>query len=569
METKHNLMSALRFFCVVGFTLLFFNGWYLGGSGDQESEYTDFEFRTFREWGIRQDDSDLQDLIKKAAIIKSFAAQCNTMDCPQINCQQGLGTLQHLEKAGRMLADTLTAMSRLNKIALNHWNGLLNEAKITGENLARAMNAMAIQEWLHGIGTTMLDIADMRDFWEGIRKDPSKLKSLGAEDLVNNAWKLHKLALNIESFFSSIRKGLMGTETPKAIAGLTPDSFGLTGSDLNLMKGIAGEVLGAMTSFKNFDAFQDAKGKGTWRNALKRPDKWRAALTRPGGPRTNILSLAGMFAAKWSESEIQKRKEFIASLNNQLTATDIVKSNAFMTLMRVQARRFIVEDAKNAVEDARAALYSCLQKAECSMMDDRGIPIRTWNFTLKDERGLSDTLGNLLLELDVRRRHLGAPLPELKECTKVGEKPDKEEEGIILEKDKPRIQENTPESYRSKSIQNWAGIWKTSVGFIRISANMEMEIVTWEKIEPTFKQEQLANVNTTWARRGFKLKVESVNSSVITGRYYSDYETGTFLWKMVNSNLENNVHYAKQFTGYRIQEGKTNKTRFRGFLLRQ
>jgi len=301
---------------------------------------------------VPADNADLEDIQAKAEAALAFAGECAAAECPEFDCGAAIALLEALLDRRQLLQEMLPWLEKANDDHMAHFESLVEQGILTGESMANAQNALAWQEYLHGIGTALLDIADLKGIADSILEDPSKLTNENFEKLVNNLYRFDKAIKKTESLVSTT------AGTPKPYAGLTPDVAGVTGSDINTMKGLSGEALGAIDSIKG--GMEDALEEG-----LSKRDAWKKALSKAGGPRENLLSVLGTITATISEMEIAERVAHIESLQRDLMASDLAQLHAYRNLRRIQSRRFAAEDALAAVQAALGPLQACLSANDC------------------------------------------------------------------------------------------------------------------------------------------------------------------------------------------------------------
>ena len=226
---------------------------------------------------VPADNADLEDIQERAEGALAFASECAAAECPEFDCLAAITLFDALWARRQLLQEMLPWLEKANDDHMAHFESLVEQGILTGESMANAQNALAWQEWLHGIGTSLLDIADLKGIADKILKDPSKLTNENFEKLVNDLYRFDKAIKKTESLVSTT------AGTPKPYAGLTPDVAGVTGSDINTMKGLSGEALGAIDEFK--EGMEDALEEG-----LSKRDASKMALTKARGPRANLLT---------------------------------------------------------------------------------------------------------------------------------------------------------------------------------------------------------------------------------------------------------------------------------------
>ncbi|TGD75328.1 hypothetical protein E4634_04875 [Mangrovimicrobium sediminis] len=350
--------------------------------------------------------ADLEDLIAKAQGISEFAAACQGMECPILDCEVAGFFQDNLDKAEDYLKHMLRWLEKANDAHFAHFMSLRAQSTLTGERLAEVQEILAYQEYVMGIANAMLDIADISDLFETYAKDPSKLNPENFEELVNHVWRLDKLIKKVESGSTNVAKGLSGgKDFPAPYAGLTPDALGLNGSDWNALKGYTGEVLGMVHET---------------RKGLAKGEKLFEAFNKPGGARANLLSALGSIASAWGKAELEERAAFAQQLSVDLAAEDLAAARAYEARRQVLLRIEKAEEALAAVQAANTALQACMVKAQCPLrsktrpgnnlpdfiqIGPNGTQIESWAWALS----------RIQIELDDVRPRLAPPYPELRD----------------------------------------------------------------------------------------------------------------------------------------------------------
>lgn len=354
---------------------------------------------------IPSDNSDMDDLLAKAQAISAFAAACQGMECPILDCEAAGFFQDKLDKAEDYLKHLLRWLEKANQDHFEHFKSISAQSSLSSQRLAEVQEILAWQGYVMGIANAMLDIADIADIFDNYAKDPSKLNPENFEELVNHAWKMDKLIKKVESGSTNVAHGLSGEDFPAAYAGLTPDALGLNGSDWNAVKGYTGEILGMVHET---------------RKGLKAGESLFDAFNKPGGARANLLSALGSLASAWGKSNMADRAAFAQELGRDLIAEDQAAGQAYNARRKVLLRRDKAEAALAAIQAANAALQACMVKAECPLrsktrpgnnlpdfiqIGPNGEQIESWGWAL----------GAIQVQLDDVRKRLGPPFPDLRD----------------------------------------------------------------------------------------------------------------------------------------------------------
>lgn len=84
-------------------------------------------------------------------------------------------------------------------------------------------------------------------------------------------------------------------------------------------------------------------------------------MSKSGGAPA-LGQLAGRFLKLYSEDLLKERKAAMEELLRDAAAGDLVQANSYRTLQRIQARRFLAEDALLAAQKAFDAYAACVAK---------------------------------------------------------------------------------------------------------------------------------------------------------------------------------------------------------------
>ncbi|MEM1112308.1 MAG: S8 family peptidase [Pseudomonadota bacterium] len=354
---------------------------------------------------IPANNSDLEDFSAKAQAISAFAANCQGMECPIIDCDVAANFQENLYRAEDFLKHLLRWLEKANKAHFDHFMSVSAQSSLTSQRIAEIQEILAYQEYVMGIANGLLDIADITDIFETYAKDPSKLNPENFEELVNHAWRLDKLIKKVESGATNVASGLSGQDVPPAYSTLTPDALGLTGGDWNTVKGYTGEILGMVHET---------------RKGLKAGETLFEAFNKPGGARANLLSALGSVASAWGKADMEERAAFAQQLSLDLAAEDQAAANAFNARRKVLQRIDAAEQALADVQAANSALQACMVKAKCPLrsktrpgnnlpdfiqIGPTGVQIESWGWALS----------RLQVELDDVRSRLGPPFPDLED----------------------------------------------------------------------------------------------------------------------------------------------------------
>lgn len=305
------------------------------------------------------DVSDLTDIISSADGIMAWAALCQSMECPEVDCEWAGMLMQDLHSTQVLLRALLHYLGMANTAAMEHLQSISGQSTTTSENLGNAIMAQGVHHFLHNLGSMLLDLASvtsaLQDF---LTKDPSQIGETEFLEFLENIDGAYEATKDFESVIGTMTNEMLdiggsdfNLSTP--IGDVTSDGPSLTG-DFNNDKSTLSDIYNIGQDLREiYDA------GGDWRNAL------RNQRAGGGGPFAAVGQIAGRYLKAYSDSIQQEREARIGQLENDLGAEAAAQAGAYEDMQRVQTRRFVAEDAIAAVMAAKTALQACLSKAGC------------------------------------------------------------------------------------------------------------------------------------------------------------------------------------------------------------
>lgn len=281
--------------------------------------------------------------------IQDFAKRLQSQKCvcPEINCDEAHRVLQNLADLQGYLEGMLSALQDANADSMAHFKSLAEQGKLTNEQLGKTIFALGVQEFLHNMGSALLDLASITSFFNEIAEDPSKLASKSPAQIIENLDNFYEAIKDYESAVTTLSSSLTGQKIEGPVGELTPNVLGFESGELNDFKSTLSDAVATL---------KEVQEKG---------GDVREAFKKPGGPAAAVGQIAGRYLKAYSASQIQERMEVIASLNRDLAASDIAQAQSFRALQKVQARRFMTEDTLEAVRTALRSFAACAEKAGC------------------------------------------------------------------------------------------------------------------------------------------------------------------------------------------------------------
>ncbi|GEM_PF-3510912 len=275
---------------------------------------------------------DLQQLKQLANLIKVVAENCGKdLECPVIDCNKAKQFLQVLYEAKRHMEKMKGWSAQASTDFLNHRNSLVEQSIITSTNSGNAIWAQGVHQFLHNLGSLLLDIAALADTIESLATDgldPSKVKNL---DTLYETLKTYESAVNTVT-----SQGGDGSPTP--LGGATADAdemLGLNNTSVSSLKSDLTDTISAIERFKD--------GK-----------PWKAGR--------NVGQIVGRVLKDISQGEMDERARRIAALAQNLRAEEGVTTSAHNGYSEAVTRRNLVEDTSAALDAAYSALHACIVK---------------------------------------------------------------------------------------------------------------------------------------------------------------------------------------------------------------
>lgn len=308
---------------------------------------------------ISADNSDLAALQARAEALAAQGRDCGSeLECPELDCASAQALLQAVVDAETHLRAMHTFLERANADHMAHFESLVNEGRISNENLGRAIWALGLQQFLHNMGSMLLDLASVSGAVQEVLEDPSKLKPENVGQFLENLDKLYETLKDAESFVTTEANSLLG-DAGKVEGVVNPALPALTGAP-DAINNYKSDVSDAIGTFK--EIVEQAGGLGNLKDARKAADALKEAFKKPNGPAAALGQVVGRHLKAWSEDVMKAREQHIAEITANLGATDLVQAGSYQALQRVQNRRFAAEDALKALNEARAALEACIAR---------------------------------------------------------------------------------------------------------------------------------------------------------------------------------------------------------------
>ena len=293
----------------------------------------------------QSNNSDLQAIQELLDALDKTAKDCQDGKCQPWSCERTAAIMQAMYDLETLLYEQNQWIELANAAHVEHFKNLMNQGRITGENLVAAQEALAIQSFLHNMGSMLLDIASVSySIEQGLSKiSKGELNTSDVGSLLETLDDAYELGKDAESYIDTAlkEKGFSGG-TPIAdavpeIGILSKDDLNTLKSDLSDLKTIAQEIY---------------KLKGA-AEKLKQLSKSRDLMNAVG-------QAVGRHLKAWSENEMQARKAKIAEHYRNLGAEEVVASSFFTNMQSLQARRFMAQDAHAHILKTRQAMEDCI-----------------------------------------------------------------------------------------------------------------------------------------------------------------------------------------------------------------
>jgi len=286
---------------------------------------------------IPENNNDIQQLIDNLKQVSNLESTGYSYKCPEIDCDEAQEYIQILQDTELHLTLIVHWLIKANMGYMDHLESLHEQGLITNDNLAKAQWALGVEEFLHDMGSMLLDISSLSISLKEVVDDPAKLKSYKKKDLIDNIDRIYEGGKDFESLnataLESVLKGQSGHEAqmPKIIGGLTPDLLGIDEETLNDYKSYASDLKTIIEEY--YDSGKDL------RKAMK---GWKG--------RAAIGQILGRFAKAYSQAEIEERKQHINSLIVNIAKEDATQAGILPDLNKIWARRYKAEDALNNIK---------------------------------------------------------------------------------------------------------------------------------------------------------------------------------------------------------------------------
>ncbi len=309
--------------------------------------------------------ADLVAIRAAAQAISANAGACNDAECPIIDCATAGKLLQGLINAEANLDEMYKWLIQASDDAMAHLQSLQGNDIITGEQLAQAITAQGLHQFLHNMGSILLDLAALTDTLENLAKDgldPSKIKNLDT---------LYESLKTFESAVDTIADQGIKTEGTGPINDLTggaDELLGLENTSVGSLKSDLSDTLSAIENFKD--------GK-----------PWKGAR--------NVGQIVGRVLKDLSAAEMKARQARIDEYMESLGQSNVAIASSMAFLQKTNDRRFAAEDALSAVRAAKNSLMACMNKA-CGAVSLTRPDVNTgfsgWGSALRHFNGLTQAI---------------------------------------------------------------------------------------------------------------------------------------------------------------------------------
>jgi hypothetical protein len=114
---------------------------------------------------IPQGTADLEDVISKIEAIRALARRCQTMECPILDCATAQTLLARVTSTETILEHLVKWLQAASADHMSHFQSLVEQGSITAENMSRAQDALAWQEFFHNLSGAINDLASLSSFF--------------------------------------------------------------------------------------------------------------------------------------------------------------------------------------------------------------------------------------------------------------------------------------------------------------------------------------------------------------------------------------------------------------------
>jgi hypothetical protein len=336
---------------------------------------------------IPADDRDIERIIAKIRPFEELARQCNASECPKLDCGAAQDVHNRLRDARIYMRYLYYWNKRAADSQMAHFKSVGGEGILASERAARVQKILAYQEWIVGIGTSLLDIASVMGSLDEILNNPKLLENKSYPEIAEMLDTFYEGMKNAESLHNRLNEARNDRDFPKPVADMIPALKGLSSDEINDLKSTVSDLGSLMKA------------------AQKHGRDWRKILKESKGARS-IGQIVGRVLKVYAEAEIAERRKLVDSLLNDIIATDAAQSQSFKDLQRIQTRRNKAEDAYLALSkllilgrESPGGMTSCLMKMQnrCSSFDLD----YTSKWKAPDEIKVQDF--NIITEMDERK----------------------------------------------------------------------------------------------------------------------------------------------------------------------
>ncbi len=290
---------------------------------------------------IPASNADLAALKAAADSIAANAGACLDAECPIIDCNTAGILLQGLINAEANLDEMYKWLIQASDDAMAHLLSLQASDILTAEQLSQAITAQGLHQFLHDIGSIMLDLAAIGETLKGVKdgdlNDASALKKLDTayETLKDMESATSTLGaayeIDVPTPTSDLPGAVIGAAGGDANSNATPEKIG---SAINDIKSQVNDAIDAVQAVKEGKSPVSALGK-----------------------------MIGRIAKTISAAKLAERQALIEDYMKNIGANASAIASSMAFLQKANNRRFAAEDALKAVRAAKNALMACMAKA--------------------------------------------------------------------------------------------------------------------------------------------------------------------------------------------------------------
>jgi len=271
-------------------------------------------------------DRDLDRILARIKPFEELANQCSANDCPEMDCATAQQLHVRLRDARIVMRYATYWLRRASDAQMKHLTSVAGETELATDRAAKVQEILAYQQWVHGIASGLLEVASIGGNIESIATDPKLLQGKSYAEMANLLDSFYEGMKDAESLNNRLNVARHDRDFPKPIADMMPALGNLTSDDMNDLKSTLSDTKSLMEA------------------ANKHGKDWRKVL-KEGKGAAAIGQIVGRYLKAYGDSQIAERKRVVDGLLNDILAQDVVQSQSFKDLQRMQARRNKAEDA--------------------------------------------------------------------------------------------------------------------------------------------------------------------------------------------------------------------------------